>query len=163
MPDREVPEPPIPVRPLIPPIPSRVLIATGSFGRELPAVTVGRAIARGLIAGGGPEPWLFPIEAEQEDRGELLAALEAAGFDGRMRAARAVVVGAEQLGARTLSGSPLFEIATRARQAGVPAYAVTRMSTLDPFDARILDLQIVVEAASSRALVAAGRKLAGLV
>jgi len=37
---------------------------------------------------------------------------------------------------------------------------VTGSNALDLFDARILDLQVVVEASSRRALVAAGRRLA---
>jgi hypothetical protein len=87
----------------------------------------------------------------------LLASLD---FDARMRSARAVVLAEERLRERTLRGSVAFEIATRARQGGVPAYAVTADNALAPFDARILDLQVIVEAAGSRALAAAGRKLA---
>jgi glycerate 2-kinase len=64
---------------------------------------------------------------------------------------------------RTLTGSPAFEIATRARQAGVPAYAVTAANRLSAFDARILDLQAILEASTPRALQAAGRRLAQLV
>ena len=87
--------------------------------------------------------------------------LQAMDFDARMRAARAVVVGAERLDERTLVGSTVFEIATRARQAGVPAYAVTGENALSLFDARILDLQVILEARDPRALRRAGEKLAG--
>jgi len=80
-----------------------------------------------------------------------------------MRSARAVVVGAPRLHERTLAGSVTFEIATRARQSGVPAYAVTAENALEPFDARILDLQLVLRAGSSSALAAAGRRLASIV
>jgi hypothetical protein len=59
--------------------------------------------------------------------------------------------------------SAVFEIATRARQAGVPAYAVTGRNALSLFDARILDLQVVVEARDTRALRKAGEKLAEVV
>ena len=79
-----------------------------------------------------------------------------------MHRARAVIVAAQRLREQTLTGSATFEIATRARQSGVPAYAVTGENRLDPFDARILDLQLILEADSARALVAAGRKLARL-
>lgn len=89
--------------------------------------------------------------------------LDELDFDARMRRARAVVVGTERLEERTLAGSVTFEIATRARQGGVPAYAVTGENALDAFDARILDLQLVLQARGRKALVAAGRKLAGLV
>ncbi len=84
------------------------------------------------------------------------------GFDERMRRARAVVLGAERLDRETLTGSAVFEIATRARQAGVPAYAVTGANELDAFDARILDLQLILEAHTPRGLAAAGTKLARL-
>jgi hypothetical protein len=64
---------------------------------------------------------------------------------------------------RTLAGSIAFEIATRARQGGVPAYAVTAENRLDAFDARIMDLQRIVQAADGRALRAAGKRLAATV
>jgi hypothetical protein len=80
-----------------------------------------------------------------------------------MRAARAVVIARERLDDRTLAGSVAFEAATRARQGGVPAYAVTAHDELDPFEARIVDLQVVLQAADTRALSAAGKKLAALV
>ncbi len=80
-----------------------------------------------------------------------------------MRAARAVVVGGARLDEATLLGSATFEIATRARQAGVPAYGVTAANALSRFDARILDLQVVLEARDARALRRAGQKLAGIV
>jgi hypothetical protein len=80
-----------------------------------------------------------------------------------MRRARAVVLAQRRLEESTLRGSWAFEIATRARQGGVPAYAVSSENTLDPFDARILDLQVILEASSARALVTAGRKLAKVI
>jgi hypothetical protein len=39
---------------------------------------------------------------------------------------------------------------------------VTAENALAPFDARILDLQLILEAGSTRALANAGRKLASL-
>jgi glycerate kinase len=77
-----------------------------------------------------------------------------------MRAARAVVVGEGCMDEQTLQGKVAGEIATRARQAGVPAYAVTAESELDAFDARMLDLQLILTAASARSLTAAGAELA---
>lgn len=91
------------------------------------------------------------------------AALDAAGLDGRMRAARAVVVGAGRLDERTLVGSATFEIATRARRSGVPAYAVTADNAMSAFDARMLDLQVILQAHDARALRRAGQRLAGIV
>jgi glycerate 2-kinase len=160
-----------------------VLVACAPFGRRLSAEAVTTAIAQGIQDSGLPEPDVCPLpnlgaatgpgtgngtisgagpgtSAGGEGVRELLDAL---GFDARMRAARAVVIGARRLEERTLTGSLTFEIATRARQSGVPAYAVTGEDALEPFDARILDLQLVLQAASVRQLAAAGRRLAGIV
>jgi glycerate kinase len=89
--------------------------------------------------------------------------LDALDFDVRMRRARAVILGEGSLDRGTLHGKAPFEIATRARQAGVPAYAIVARDALCPFDARILDLQVILEAGDERALQSAGRKLAGLI
>ena len=121
---------------------------------------VALAIAQGLRAGEAPEPDLCPISVDQGQASNVGALLEELDFDVRMRRARAVILGERQLEEHALRGSVAFEIATRARQAGVPAYAVTGSNALDLFDARILDLQVVVQAGSRRALVAAGRRLA---
>jgi len=142
-------------------IPRHVLVASGPFGRGLPASAVVAAIACGLRAGGAPEPDVCAVREPGE--GDVRALLDALDFDARMHSARAVVVCAQRLEERAWAGSVTFEIATRARQGGVPAYAVTGENRLDPFDARILDLQLVLEADSARALAAAGRKLAELV
>lgn len=139
-----------------------MLIATEAFGPALDANAAARAIARGLIAAGAPEPDLCPIELNAGEQGTLATLLAEIGFDRRMRAARALVVGAARLREQALAGSVAFELATRARQSGVPAYAVTAMDELNPFDARILDLQLIITATDTRALAAAGRKLAGL-
>jgi glycerate kinase len=145
------------------PIPQRVLLAAGPFGSELPASAVLAAIARGLQAGGAAEPDLCPLPPCADGAppsGDARALLDALDFDARMRSARAVVVCAERLEERALTASVTFEIATRARQGGVPAYAVTGENLLDPFDARILDLQLILEAASARSLATAGGRLA---
>jgi glycerate kinase len=141
-------------------IPQAALIVPGPFGDALSAERVARAIAQGLRAGGAPEPDLCPIPGDRGQASDVGVLLEGLDFDVRMRRARAVILGERQLEERALRGSVAFEIATRARQAGVPAYAVTGSSALDPFDARILDLQLILEASSRRALVAAGRTLA---
>ena len=141
-------------------IPQAALIASGPFGDALSAERVELAIAQGLRAGEAPEPDLCPISVDQGQASNVGALLEELDFDVRMRRARAVILGQRQLEEHALRGSVAFEIATRARQAGVPAYAVTGSNALDLFDARILDLQVVVQAGSRRALVAAGRRLA---
>lgn len=89
--------------------------------------------------------------------------LEQLDADARMRAARAVIVGEGRLDLRTLAGKAPGELATRARQAGVPCFAVVGSRTLDPFGGRILDLQAVLEASTAAALEQAGRQLATLV
>jgi hypothetical protein len=84
-------------------------------------------------------------------------------FEARLRRARAVVLAERHPSRRTLrAGSPFFEVATRARQSGVPAYAVCARDGLDAFDARMLDLQLVIVAPSARALSGAGRRLGEL-
>lgn len=167
-------------------IPRTVLIVMEPFGEGLSAKRAGAAVGRGLQAGdpslgvdlcaiepGGakghlPGDRLAAAGSPRDANGPLLPAdvsslLQALDFDARMRAARAVVVGAERLDERMLVGSVVFEIATRARQAGVPAYAVAGESALSPFDARILDLQITLQARDTRGLRRAGEKLAGMV
>jgi glycerate kinase len=86
--------------------------------------------------------------------------LEALDFDARMRAARAVVVGEGRLDRQTMAGRVTGEIATRARQSGVPCHAVVGQRAIDRFDARILDLQAILEAPSLERIEAAGEALA---
>ncbi|WP_249011010.1 glycerate kinase [Conexibacter sp. DBS9H8] len=95
-----------------------------------------------------------------ELRGGARFVLETVGFDVRMRAARAVVVGEGRLDRQSLAGKVCGEIATRARQAGVPCHAIVGRCLLDRFDQRILDLQVILEAGTIEALEAAGRELA---
>jgi glycerate kinase len=85
--------------------------------------------------------------------------LEALGFDARMRAARAVVTGEGRLDEQTLQGKAVGEVATRARQAGVPAHAIVGSDALDAFAARILDLQTVDEAGTLPAIETAAARL----
>lgn len=143
-------------------VPQTLLVAARAFGETLSAERVAAAIARGL-AQGGRKSELCVIASKQESPGDVRALLDALGFDARMRASRAVILADARLAEDSLTGSFAFEIATRARQGGVPAYAVTGKDLLDSFDARILDLQVILEARSARALQSAGRKLARLV
>ncbi len=142
-----------------------VLVVAGPFGDALSAEDLALAIGRGIIAAGLSTPDLCPIDRDSsgEHPEKVRARLDGLDFDARMRRARAVVVGASRLEERMLAGSMTFEIATRARQGGVPAYAVTGENGLNPFDARILDLQVIIEASSRRALVAAGKRLAQVI
>jgi glycerate kinase len=84
-------------------------------------------------------------------------------FDRRMLASHAVVTGEGRLDEQSLAGKVVSEVATRARQHGVPCHAVVGQRQLDAFGLRILDLQAVLEAGTPRALSAAGRKLAELI
>jgi glycerate kinase len=156
-------------------IPDTPIVASTSFSPALPAPRVAGAIGRGLRAGGLLEAELFPLTTNGEEApgltntlpAELRTLLDALDFDTRLHLARAVIIADGRLkrGTRgpSLIGSATFEIATRARQAGVPAYAIFAEKTLGSFDARMLDLQVVLQAGTARALTAAGRKLASLI
>ena len=89
--------------------------------------------------------------------------LDAIDFDRRMRTARAVVAGEGKLDQQSLAGKAVSEVSTRARQAGVPCFAVTGRRELDPFGTRILDLQAVLEAGNPSELRRAGIELARLI
>jgi glycerate kinase len=137
----------------------------------LSAPEVADAIGRGLEQGGW-EVDLCPVaecperpgHGERPDPEEGAAfALGLLGFDRRMRAARAVVTGEARLDQRSLAGTAVSEIATRARQTGVPCHAIVGERRLDAFGARILDLQAVLEARTPAQLRAAGRRLAQLI
>jgi glycerate 2-kinase len=88
------------------------------------------------------------------------AVLNAIGFDDRMREAAFVVTGEGCLDRQTFQGKAVFEVATRARQAGVACHAIVGSSTLEPFEQRILDLQTLTEATTLEDVEAAGRQLA---
>lgn len=142
-------------------LPQRALIASTAFGARLDAEAVAEALARGLHDGGAPWPdvcALSPAPAEALD--ELLRAVH---FDARMRDARALVIAEPSLAEPSLAHTVAFELATRARQSGVPAYAVTAHDELNSFDARMLDLQSIAHAKTGAALTAAGRRLAVLI
>ena len=89
--------------------------------------------------------------------------LDLLGFDRRMRVSRAVVTGEGRLDQQSLAGKAVSEVATRARQSGVPSHAIVGKRELDAFGARILDLQAVLEAGTPARLRSAGRRLAELI
>jgi glycerate kinase len=85
--------------------------------------------------------------------------LGALDYDARMRASRCVVTGEGRLDRQTLEGKIVGEIGTRARQAGVPLHAIVGTNAMDPFSARIIDLQVILEATTLAELEAAGEEL----
>jgi glycerate kinase len=117
--------------------------------REVPMTGAAGGLAGGLWAAFGAA--LVPGAA---------FVLDVVRFDERMRRARAVVTGEGTLDTQSLAGTLIAEIATRARQAGVPCHAVVGRRDLDSFGARMLDLQLVIEAGTVGELRDAGRRLA---
>jgi glycerate kinase len=89
--------------------------------------------------------------------------LDAVGFDPRMRAARCVITGEGRLDEQSLVGKLVSEVATRARQGGVPCHVVCGTRELDAMGARVLDLERVLEASTIAQLRATGRELAELI
>jgi hypothetical protein len=145
-------------------IPRTPLVACGPIGR-LPAARGAAAIGSGLLHEGLAAPDLAPLEDDPHTPDEIERLLAGAGFDERLRRSRAVVIGSGPLRALTLAGTLTFEVATRARQAGVPAYAIATSSSLGAFEARMLDLQVIELApgGSESALAAAAARLAEFV
>jgi glycerate kinase len=109
--------------------------------------------------GGGLSGGLWAVFGARLEPGAPFV-LDALGFDERMRAAHAVVAGEGRLDATTLHGKALAEVAVRARQAGVPAYAVVGSNQLDRFSQRILDLSIIREATTLAEIEAAAQAIA---
>lgn len=136
---------------MIPGIPHVILIATDDLAPGMPAATAVDAIAAGLSGAGRPVDRCPLHDGIPHD------------FDVRLRAARTLICGTEHLTRDSLAGTLLAEVATRARQIGVPCHAVARVSQLSAFDARLLDLQTVTEASTPAALRKAGRRLAEVV
>lgn len=86
--------------------------------------------------------------------------LDTLGFTPRMVGARAVITGEGKLDRQTLLGKGVCEVATRARQAGVPCHAIVGSNEITEFDARILDFESVHEAGDVAAI---GRAVDSLV
>jgi glycerate 2-kinase len=85
--------------------------------------------------------------------------LDALRFDERLRSAGAVVTGEGHIDAQTLQGKLVGEVATRARQRGVPCNAIVGASSLDRFGRRMLDLDSVTEATTLEEIEAAAAAL----
>ena len=89
--------------------------------------------------------------------------LDAVEFDQRMLAARTVITGEGKLDGQSLVGKLVAEVATRARQRGVPCDAVCGVRELDAMGARMLDLEHILEATTVAELQRAGRELAEVI
>jgi len=143
-------------------IPRHALLACEPFGPRLGAAAVAVAVAAGLSAGDQPAPDVLELPPGWDDH-RTAELLQREGFHARMRAARAVVLAVPALREQTLAGSAGFEVATLARQSGVPCYAIAATVELDAFDLRILDLQIALPARGRAGLRRAGERLALLI
>jgi glycerate kinase len=85
--------------------------------------------------------------------------LDALGFDALARSAAFVVTGEGRLDRQSLQGKAAGEVATRCRQTGIVCHAVVGENSLDPFEARILDFESIVEAGSLEEMEAAAAEL----
>lgn len=138
----------------------RLLVVCEPFGRALGAQAAARWLAQGLREGGLTEPDVLTLPAGVRAGADLQALLERERLGQRMAASRALLIAAAHLDGRVLQDTPAFELATRARQGGIPSYAITAANGLDSFQARILDLQLILEAGGPHALRDAARVLA---
>lgn len=85
--------------------------------------------------------------------------LAAVRYDERMRAADLVITGEGRVDESTLTGKAVFEVATRARQAGVPCHAIAGENALDDFSFRLLGLDSIQEAGTPEQIAAATTRL----
>lgn len=109
-------------------------------------------------AGGGLAGGLWSACGAQLKGGAAFV-LDQVDFSARMRASRAVITGEGSLDRQTLLGKAVGEVATRARQAGVPCHAIVGRMEMTEFDARILDFESVTEAGSADAVADAAERL----
>lgn len=119
---------------------------------------------RGLLmsgAGGGLAGGLWAAAGAELKSGAAWL-LERIGFNEQLLAARAVITGEGSLDQQTLLGKAVGEVATRARQAGVPCHAIVGRSRMSEFEARIIDLESVQEATDEAAISAAAAALKDL-
>jgi glycerate kinase len=126
-----------------------ILICAQSLGSNLSAGAAGEAIGAGLAdAGLASEVVEMP---DSMSTGELRA---------RILASFAVVLFVRSLTASALAEGPAGVVATDARQSGVACHAICAESEIDPFTARIYDLQTIRQAREPAQLTDAGRRLA---
>lgn len=109
--------------------------------------------------GGGLSGALWAVAGAELKSGAGFV-LDRLGFNARMTAARAVITGEGSLDHQTLLGKAVGEVATRARQAGVPCHAIVGRRGITAFEVRILDFETVTEAGTAGAIAAAAERLA---
>jgi len=89
--------------------------------------------------------------------------LDLLDYDRRVTDCDLVITGEGRIDDQTLQGKIAGEAATRARQAGVPCFAIVGRNELDAFGARLLDIQRIVEAHDLGEIEAAAASLAELI
>jgi glycerate kinase len=104
--------------------------ATGRDPSDVPMAGAAGGLGGGL--------WAF---AGARLRSGAALVLDLVGFDARAQRGCMVVTGEGRLDDQTLHGKAVFEVATRARQAGVPCYVVPGEDALDPFGKRLLNIE----------------------
>jgi glycerate kinase len=125
------------------------------FADDLPLDPRGKLMTG---AGGGLAGGLWSACGAQMKGGAAFV-LDQVDFSARMRASRAVITGEGSLDRQTLLGKAVGEVATRARQAGVPCHAIVGRMEMTEFDARILDFESVTEAGSAVAVADVAERL----
>jgi glycerate kinase len=109
-------------------------------------------------AGGGLSGGLWSA-AGAELKGGAAFVLGRLDFTARMTASRAVITGEGSLDHQTLLGKAVGEVATRARQSGVPCHAIVGRMGMTEFESRILDFESWHEAGTAKQIAAAAASL----
>jgi glycerate kinase len=135
--------------------------AVARLERRLEAFGLPRGVAMSGAAGGLAGGLWATFGAELVAGAPFV--LDALDFDRRMLASAAVIVGEGRLDTTSLQGKIAAEIATRARQHGVPAHAIVGSCALERFDARILDLQEILVARDEGEIERAAERLAAAI
>lgn len=112
-------------------------------------------------AGGGLSGGLWAA-ASAELKGGAAFVLDKLNFTARMTASRAVITGEGSLDHQTLLGKAVGEVATRARQSGVPCHAIVGQMGMSEFESRILDFESWQEAGTIEQIAAASASLKGV-
>lgn len=126
------------------------------LANELPRDPSGKLLTG---AGGGLSGGLWAA-ADGALKGGAAWVLDRVGFPDQLQAARAVVTGEGSLDGQTLLGKAVGEVATQARQSGVPCHVIAGQTDLSEFECRILDFETHQTASSTDEIAAAAEALA---